>query len=454
MIEFARRLGRKVVDLVSKVKRSLFSTVLFLGFVLLFFLQDLSRVSYHTDERYYIDSGSEVFDLISSGKLLDPAWENEWFLFQRGQVAKFLIGFGLNLYGYHHEDLDYVHHDLNREDFNGEFDWGRFIGQGISNSDVPYSLVQLSPPPKRVLFAARLPIAILASLCVILVFLFTQQAFGTLTAIISSIIMLTDNRWMVLSRRAMMDTPAVFFGLLAFLLATLIMLNCGHRQRRKRKGSLFFLSFLASLSWGSKANGLLTPLVIVVFWVFVVFKNFLQKKQVRIKSLIEPFLFFIATVLFYFILNPSLYRNPVRNFIDSMALNSNSISYHRKTTGLINVKESFIYVIRTATSIDLRTIRKTTPFGAFFLIGFINVAYKLLSDLFHKDQITSLKSLSRDFIVVWFILLVLALSFTTAQPWERYVLPAFPVFYILTSWGIVLGLKFVARELFFDKTAG
>ncbi|MBN1963520.1 MAG: phospholipid carrier-dependent glycosyltransferase, partial [Anaerolineae bacterium] len=142
-----------------------------------FIARDLSLVTYHAPP---LDATEQHLRLLN------------------GTVPKYLIGFGWHLSGFTVDDL------------NEQWLWGAGWDWNVENGHMPSD---------GLLRAARLPNALLTALSVPLLFLLARMWGGHWVAYPASLLFATHPAILLHGRRAYMEAPLLFFGLLTVLLA-------------------------------------------------------------------------------------------------------------------------------------------------------------------------------------------------------------------------------------------
>jgi dolichyl-phosphate-mannose--protein O-mannosyl transferase len=169
--------------------------------VTIFFVlcRGVDEVPFFPDESQWIAT-SGVFEAYFSGDYDSPIWDISYWTVTQPPLTRYLIGFGRFLGGYSSEQLnspwDFLNHDST-------------------------SLKEGSMLPPGLLFWSRIPMAVLASFSIAIVAVLLHKTVGLTSALIWSYLSLSNTYFAVIIRRAMGDSPLLFFIVMVTLLSYL-----------------------------------------------------------------------------------------------------------------------------------------------------------------------------------------------------------------------------------------
>jgi 4-amino-4-deoxy-L-arabinose transferase-like glycosyltransferase len=163
------------------------------AFALALSLPRLAGEKYNGDERWWIYTGERSWDLLCRGELHDPFWSESHLLYGNASppVAKYVIGIGLDAFGKRSPVRDITSKKVSR---TGEW------------------------YPRDVLWAARVPSAVLGALGILVFFLVARDATTGRAAAFAAGLLATSPVWLSCSRRAMVDIHGASLGLVSLWL--------------------------------------------------------------------------------------------------------------------------------------------------------------------------------------------------------------------------------------------
>jgi len=380
----------------------------------------LDGMSFHGDESHWISEGIACVHLILQGKFSDPYWFTgpDWY---QPPVAKYLIGFALLLFGVKEGEWQY---------------WGVPLKGEI--------------PPNYVLAISRLPMAVMGALSCVLVFLLGKELKDRWTGIIASLFLAFNPLWLSCSRRAMSDTPSVFFSTLSIFLFWL-----GIKNIKSHTQSLIYF-VIAGISVGlaidSKYTSIMTFLLIILFTFLVMVPFFSQhllssssKMKFRAVTAIGLVLFVGMGVLTTIVLNPYLYLNPYQQFNNVVGFWSRGSQYwgYRVQDTPNDKINAFIGTIHSVVWPGCQVLKAiwpsyqwsweypgsytTVPMAASFVLG---MTY-LLNRIRKKET-----SFIEILILMWFLIYLVFISMVTWKLWDRYFLPLIPSMTLIAAYGL------------------
>jgi len=378
----------------------------------------LDRMSFHGDESAYLTMSIRATNLVLAGRWNDPQWhDNNLLGAEAPPVPLFLLGFGLRLFG-------------------------------IQSGEWPF---WLSPnptvPPPHVLLIGRLLISLTAYATLFVVYFLGKELKDAKTGLIGVLLFGLNPLWLISSRRAMTEAPAILFSTLAVLL-----LFTGIRKRSKKDLALCGMSL--GLAINSKYNALFLGLILVCYcclWFAVNRRN--PNSELRsvtyaaqcFASLVFPAV--ITTVA----INPVLYPNPIVGFID--------IAHFWMVGGHTNFFSSSL--LDASIGIWVLAVFHVLVFPCITLLKGLWPSYNLPGYLAGAGSITtattslffvtgatvllartvrsaksSILSL-RGFLLFWFVGEVILVAATTRIAFDRYFLPVLPPLILFAALGLV-----------------
>ena len=286
----------------AKPTLSVFRAFIFIAVLTLFlfiFIQAMPSVTFHYDESHWIHT-SVYLEIFTSEEASSPFWgENYWTLTQP-PVTRYIIGINRKLMGFEPSQL------------NKAWDFAASDEENIALDRMP------SP---ELLFASRLPMAILAAISGSIIFGILWYRSGLLAGGIFTLFFGSSAYLKNLLTRAMGESPLMFF----IVLATLFCILGIHRYRRQlalnsTNGSHFktYVLFLLSgiscgLAGASKINGLVACVGVTILIISEIFLFSPQLKNDQKIILSIRYIFVIASgaLITFIIVNPYLYTNPI-----------------------------------------------------------------------------------------------------------------------------------------------
>lgn len=213
----------------------------------------LAPVFLHTLDDLQNFSGDETLWLAVSDKLFrlfvvehdfgDGAWREEFSTFgsRQPQIGKYLIGIGTYAAGYTAEPYTPY-----------RYNWGQDLSWNLANGGVP---------PAHLVAAGRLPVALVGiGACLVFYWLIALVA-NPLTAMLATVGMVQAGLLVESSRRAMIDTPALAFGLLTLVGMVYTLRALRGQQPRRAAGAAALAGLACGLAVGTKLNTLLILVV-------------------------------------------------------------------------------------------------------------------------------------------------------------------------------------------------
>lgn len=379
------------------------------------FLADLRNLNnYHADESQWLAIGNKAFRLyFVEHNFTDPFWKDDIFTFgsYNPQVSKYVIGAGTYLNGIH--DLPLVW-----------FDYSHSVQWNIENKIIP---------DPEIVAHGRFFVAVLGILATLLVYKIGKVLFGFWTGYLALCAFLGGTLILTMSRRAMLDTPALFFSLLAIWLT----LQWIARLRNKTHAHLWAHSLGLGITLGLAASAkmnaiLLTPICLAA----ILIESLAHPDRIaQIKNVIPHVAAMgIAAIFIFYISNPFLYFDFVGGVRHLMSLSQKLVeSPNPWQTSTLPLKLDAI-ARNTLYYAPLRQMGGAGD-GWFLLLGLIaGIASYRESQMRYKLRIFWL----------WSITSYIVITLWLPTDYDRYYLPLQPINALLQAYGCV----WLARQAF------
>lgn len=348
----------------------------------------------------------------------DEGWQAPFntFGFHNPQLGKYIIGASLWLHNF--------------RTFDGVIKWN-------SSEDLDWHVAQGMVPPPEALYAARLPIALLAAGTAVLLFAFgslltlayprsLSMGMGVVTAVL---FLLHPAAWR-LGHQAMLDIPALFFttfAVLCTLLAARYLV-----QDTAVKGVLWSLgaSLMTGFSLATKLNALLIWAIIFACYLGLAAYFYYKKNFSRIflilfllgAHLLIPTAVFVAT-------NPFLYQDTFAGVQQMLAFNRMVLTRPGHLATLAEKANAFVDTAIGAIEPISQTklVDNILLIAGSLLLPF--ALYRKKSD--HPFVVTSLV------VLFWAVALGIGLLIWSPRPWGRYYLPWVPASAVVEAFAIL-----------------
>jgi hypothetical protein len=395
------------------------------------FISNINEIKFHPDESWWI-STSDTFDAFLSGDIESKVWEETYPNYSQPPVAKYIIGIGTKIGGFGSNELN--------KTWNFRFDTQQNIDRGAM-------------PSKELLWYSRLPMAILATLSILIIFIIIRENLGLTAGYLTFGFFITNSYLKIHLLRAMGDSSLLFWVLIVILFSiyTFNIIKTGitkHELSYKLLCKIFvlffILSFFIGLSGATKLNGFAiifstAPLIFLLFKI-----NFPTK-------IIFSFIFFIALLIpsisfFTFVaVNPFLYSDPLMKTKKMVGMRLGEMEGQKKESKDSDLTRlSFIQRVNTVadrvfSKYSALKFKGSMIFNlSFFLLGFIIISNKSLQ--FAKGNYKD----SIHLILLSSAISVATPSLFTPLDWDRYYL--FPV--VFSTVFICIGLAFLLMKIY------
>jgi len=383
-----------------------------LGAIFLTRLDDLEY--YHGDENTWIALSTQSFQLFFvQHDFSNPFWSKEyssWGSYQP-QVGKYLIGAGTALAGYRDIPLIWFH-------FDQSVAWN--IEHGIIYDS---AIVQ----------AARMPIALMgAASCLLFYWLVTliadwRHGLLAVVALIGMRLIVTS------SRRAMIDTPALFFSLLALVCLVYLLRAI---QADKHKAALSW-AIGAGLACGLACASKMNAMIVLGACELTLLVNAAIAFEWRRKALLHALCAALVPLwawLVFFASNPFLYAHPIAGVRHMLGLAQFLVEHPTPwATPLFTDKLQALW----RNTLYYEPLQQLgLPGGAWLLlagcVGLVATAWRA-PRMFWERALGS--------IVIWIVLSYIAIAVWLPSDYDRYFLPLQPGNAFLQAFGFIWLVK-------------
>ena len=405
-------------------KKGLIIDLVLIVTIFLVLCRGVDEVPFFPDEGQWIAT-SGVFEAYFSGDYDSPIWDINYWTVTQPPLTRYLIGFGRFLGGYSSEQL------------NTPWD---FLNDDSTSSK------EGSMPSPGLLFWSRIPMAVLASFSIAIVAVLLHKTVGLTSALIWSYLSLSNTYFAVMIRRAMGDSPLLFFIVMVTLLSYLYLNQSAFSKKviiPRPYLMAIFIGVLVGLAQASKLNG-----VASIFGGFLVVSAIAvrmdtdRQKQLRY-FLVSVLLLIFVSQLTFLLIYPTLWQMPLKITIlmfKNRGLEMN-IQVAANPQSAINGFIEHLKIVGLRVFQNYSTINFT---GAFWiniplcLLGLVRSIYEICSYVLRKPANSGL-------IAIFFIGGATALpSLATPLDWDRYYL--LPVFFSTIL--IAVGAADVTQRLF------
>jgi hypothetical protein len=414
----------------------------------------ITNVPFHGDESQWIAT-SYYFDALFNSDLILPSlslngernnlpsnliWgENYWTLTQP-PVTRYIIALGRLSGGYQANDL------------NPAYEWSLYLAENEALGAIP------SP---RLLWWSRLPMAILAAVSGMILFLLVRNCAGRMSGYAFVVLFVNTPYFLIQLRRAMGESPLLFFTVLTIVAGGCALVKWGRiRQTGQSYTSLksllspflwlILLGIGAGLAGATKLNGLVLSLagVLICYLIFQGSKRIVSR-TVRVSFLIRTsvLLMLVAGIVFV-IINPYLYPNPLGRTavmikFRYLEMEVQKISFPGSISPEIGTR---LMIVSQRIFKDYMVLNFKGAWIVNVLLFGLGASYLVRTGL----QWLMNKGGSSISVAILVVASVIALpSLFTPLDWDRYYL--FPVIFVsfFIAIGIGMSLTFVCRWLWF-----
>ena len=394
---------------------------------------------YHPDEGVWIAAGHRAFQaFFIDGDRSEETWTSEGhghFAQRNPVVGKYLIGGALEMARVAPRGQDIPGYEL-------PFDW---------------EAVRSRRPPAPMLEAGRAPMAWLGAGSAALLALLVVELTGSLaTGGLAGAGLVLRAGFLQSSRRAMVDMPALFFGLLALWLGARLLRRSEITAPVVTRSGAVGLTIVVGLAVGCKMNALLV-LAVLVAWVGL---RSLERRgeRRRLEGLrvdlarreVMGLGLVLTTVLtiVWVAPNPYLYREPLRNTERIFRLGRMVRDYDVPAEiRLEGILEKGAYVLQLG-------LAYSAPLARWW--GWPGVDAALIAAgallVVHRVRRPKGDGARWSFLLAWVVIVGVGVMGWTPFRWVRYALPLEPIWATLEAVGAVGIASRVASQLGLDRS--
>ncbi|MGA1825572.1 MAG: ArnT family glycosyltransferase [bacterium] len=401
------------------------------------FVNKLEMQKYFGDESYWIRS-TKCFKLFF---LDNDLYSKQWKNYKIEPVGKYLIGLALYIAGYG-DRIDQLS-KMRR------WHWGKDYKWNVKHGRVP---------PKKILYVARLTMALFGSFTCLLIYWIGKMLWGIKAGIISSLLLAYNPLMLLCSRRAMTDAPLLFF-----LTANVILLIYFYRSLPKQKMLITFILALligvnSALAAGTKLNGGLAGLICLSFYILILLvkgvhytfskdslarsiSEFLGDREIK-ATLVSLIVSGFVSIIVFVGINPSLYAQPFTGPLNMIEYRMSEIEHQQKYAdpkGYAVLIGSFSkkvdYIVRRTLFpgkfVILGNILKMPIDFVLFLLGCTMLLYGEVKYLIQNYQPSC-----NTIIILWTFITFIGIIIWIPFDWPRYYLPVIPCIVMITGYCI------------------
>lgn len=278
----------RIAKIILQKKLYFVEVLILLSILLIVFCNDISLVPFHPDETWWVVSSIQ-FDNLIKGNMSEESWKENYDAYEARPIPAYIVAIGQRLGGVKPEDLP-----------SARWDFLSSIKKNIADGHIPND---------RILFYSRLPMAILASISLLLITLllaFAHSRFAAYVFFVSSL-----NEYFLLTfRRAMSETPLLFFTVLAILATYRLLIEIEQKNTNKVILWSIAIGIFSGLAGQSKLTGLTCGVFAVmssfmrIYWHKI---NLQGERLFRIITVIIP----VVTIFVFIVSYPFFYRDTI-----------------------------------------------------------------------------------------------------------------------------------------------
>jgi hypothetical protein len=266
------------------------------GLLLFFCLWGLDQVPFHGDESSWISS-SYTYEAFLHLDFKSDVWQESYWTLTQPPLPRYFIGLGRTLGGYDETRL------------NQPIDFFLTEAENIAHGAYPEA---------SLLGWSRLPMAVLTSFSLFLLFYLVELGFGKLSSTVFLGFILFNPFLLSNLRLALGEAPLLFFTCLSMLFAVLGLKSWkaggDPNPSAKRKAIFWFLlmGVACGLAAASKLNGAIALFagLILLLWIGL---QETEPANLRLYKWILPLLVAALAFVIFVAVNPFLYANPPLN---------------------------------------------------------------------------------------------------------------------------------------------
>lgn len=410
------------------------------------FFWRLDAEEFHGDESHWISSGQQAFYLLTVGRLTDPQWREEFYLYSQPQVGKVAIGAALAGSGIAGPTPIY------------DYDWQRRPWENQAVGRVP--------APRAVL-AGRLAGAAAGWLACLALWGLAVELGAAGAGRLGAALLASHPLWLANARRAGLDAPSLALGLIAVWIAARAL----KQTQRPSSGHSLRLLVLAGvalgLGAGAKYVALLTLPVLIVPFAATLLAARRRRRGQRSEGVppvgAPPRGVFPAGMLVasaglallvagatFWATNPTLYPDPWRGLQASVGfltwqageMRQRSPVFQSPPLVALEIVDRAFWPTRYPPVIDLTLPEPLVP-GSYgtpvVALGALMAVIPLLASPFRRWAVPEGERRSPGALLAagtWVAAVGLALTVTIPIWWERWHLPLIPPLCLLAGLGL------------------
>lgn len=372
--------------------------------------------NYNGDETLWLAVSNKLFRLYAVERDFgDPAWQQDYSTFGtwQPQIGKYVIGLGTYFGGYTAEPYQAFY-----------YNWQHDLAWNMANKGVP---------PAELVLTGRLPVACMGMLAGLLFYWLASLLLGPWPGLLAVAILLAGRLLVDSSRVAMIDSPALAFGL-ATLIALVYLLRA-LRRHEARKALLLAIptGVVAGLAIGTKLNTLLVVAVCVVMLLGEALVQLRVRPRLGLVALLACATSILCAWLVFYASNPFLYGNAIagsRHLVGMGALVA-TIPFDQITS-----QSGRVQAIWDQLLVYAPLARLGLPYDRWLILfGLASLATAALP--YHAY----LRRHQLDVLLVWTVVSYVGITLWLPHPWPRYYLPLQPCNALLETIAIVWPLR-------------
>jgi hypothetical protein len=403
-------------------------------------------MEYHPDEGVWIEAGRYYFHTF----FIERDWSAEtWNSTRFGSFGKPAPPLGKYLFG----AALY---------FNGQLEGAYQPPPANAGEGFDWDVASQERPPRPVLQAARRPVLLLGALAATVLFYLVEAiAQSTATALSASLFFVLQPLVIRDSGRAMLDMPALFFGLLALLLFVYLLLKLEQRQFKQALLLSIATGFALGLAVSTKLSAVLTLVVLTSWSLLALWRRLVLWSGVagtdpghgatgpeRSGRLASPAITFLLILLMatitFMALNPLLYSQPLAGLQAIVGLAAEVQQYQvPPQQRLDTLVERLLGVYRVG-------FVHSGPISYWLRLPFVDAVLVLTGVGFcvYRAGVSngSLNQRMRaTMLLLWAGITVVGIIYWVPYFWLRWYLPLAPIWAVMEALGVV-GLYSVFRD--------
>lgn len=366
-----------------------------------------------------------------------------------GTVTRYLIGLAWHSQG------------LTVDDVNEQWDWG---------ADWNYNQTTGHAPTPEFLLIARWSSAIVLAASVVVIFALGQNVGGSWTAYLAGLYYALNPALLLNGRRAMMESPFLFFSLLT-VLATILLV------RKPTWPRALWLGLAAGLALASKHTALFT--VAVMFGgilLYLVYQSVRSKDETNpVDHILLPMLIIAAaiTIGVFLLLNPAWWDDPIGRAQKVLELREDLLAGQTAAFGgYPDLTEKLAGFLRQALVVlpqyyeingwqnwigdqisryEASAWRGVSVGGS--VASAVILCVMMAAGLGSLIRDRNIAGSTRWVVGIWVMAMTLTTLLLTPLEWQRYYLPVYPAIGLVAALGIKTIISHFRRKMTENPTA-